>query len=299
MTRPTLTRYLYPDWLLVLYYSAYNIFFKDERAKLLAARQMNDPSAESAKIGFEAMAKTIGKRWKELTAEELSRYKELAKEDTERYRTEMDAYNYDLAMKGRKEREESSRKRMEEAGIQQDSQAIIPSLAGSDIHQQQQQRPNEGNAVGHLAGTHRLGYLSAGLLPAQLQASATANSAVSQLDQLLAEALRQPGFQGLGGTLSAAPQRRSSLHDQLFLNILQQQQPNSRLMEGQLGQSGLSHYQPLACTPAPTTRSLMASISQHEANPASQHLMASLRVQRQLIIQQMQGTSGRNASWGA
>jgi len=91
--------------------SAYNIFFKEERARLLAERQALGAAA-GEKIGFEKMAKTIGKRWKELSAEELGRFKLLAKDDTERYRREMDAYNHDLAMKGRRDREELSRKRM-------------------------------------------------------------------------------------------------------------------------------------------------------------------------------------------
>jgi HMG (high mobility group) box len=287
--------------------SAYNIFFKDERANLLAERQINDPAIESVKIGFEAMAKTIGKRWKELGAEELSRYKELAKVDTERYRAEMDAYNHDLAMNGRREREEASRKRMENAGIQPASQAGIPSFGGSGFHQtqqqQQRQQPIGGETTGELAGTYLLGHASADPLHAQLQATATGmgNAAVSQLDLLLAEALQQPGFQGLSGILSTTPQGRSSLQDYVLMNSLEQQQQNIQRMEGRLGQGRLSHHQPIPSTPAPIGSSLVASVSQHGASPASQLLMATLRLQtaQQLIVKSMQGRNGSNASWGA
>jgi hypothetical protein len=104
--------------------SAYNIFFKEERARMLAnasekaasaeieENEGNEPDAAPStkgKIGFEAMAKTIGKRWKELEAENLERYKKLAKEDMERYRVEMDKYHLELAKKSRVEREEAAK----------------------------------------------------------------------------------------------------------------------------------------------------------------------------------------------
>jgi len=80
--------------------SAYNLFFREERERMLnehrqtaqAARgDTNEPLPEP-KIGFENMAKTIGKRWKALSEEEMARYKDLAKEDMKRYRRERDAY---------------------------------------------------------------------------------------------------------------------------------------------------------------------------------------------------------------
>lgn len=82
--------------------SAYNIFFREERERMLneykekakAARADADsvePLPEP-KIGFENMAKTIGKRWKALSEEGLARYKDLARADMERYRGERDNY---------------------------------------------------------------------------------------------------------------------------------------------------------------------------------------------------------------
>jgi len=94
--------------------SAYNIFFKEERAKILgSATAEGDPAtahenggnegsskdpedrktrAPHGKIGFENLAKTIGRRWKSLNPSHLERFKVLAHEDMERYRREMEEY---------------------------------------------------------------------------------------------------------------------------------------------------------------------------------------------------------------
>lgn len=77
-----------------------------------------------AGIGFEKMAKTIGVRWKALDPAEFERCKQLANEDMARYRREMDAYHHKLAMKGRKEREESSRRRQEAEQAEQQSRQL-------------------------------------------------------------------------------------------------------------------------------------------------------------------------------
>lgn len=80
--------------------SAYNIFFREERERMLAAHKetalasradTDDPLPE-AKIGFENMAKSIGKRWRGLGPMELERYRKLAAVDMARYRTERDSY---------------------------------------------------------------------------------------------------------------------------------------------------------------------------------------------------------------
>lgn len=128
--------------------SAYNIFFKDQRAKMLAELQ-NTPSPEEesskdkeedkdkdkdkdkatelegdgtekdttddkvkkeeegneesaskkrprevphGKIGFEKMAKTIAKRWKEIEKEDLQHYEAKAQEDQKRYKAELAVY---------------------------------------------------------------------------------------------------------------------------------------------------------------------------------------------------------------
>merc|ERR1711935_468023 len=44
------------------------------------------------KIGFESLAKIVGKHWKELPPKELDVYKKRAEGDMKRYRKEMEAY---------------------------------------------------------------------------------------------------------------------------------------------------------------------------------------------------------------
>ena len=74
--------------------SAYNFFFKDERRKILAnfSRQQKDGTADvNSGIGFENLAKTIGRRWKQIVPERLAHYKALAKIDQGRYADEKSA----------------------------------------------------------------------------------------------------------------------------------------------------------------------------------------------------------------
>ena len=83
--------------------SAYNIFFKEERNRILEALPEGDPKPENAggrkrkkkphgKIGFESLAKVIGQRWQELTADQVDYYKKKAEADMLRYKSEMEKY---------------------------------------------------------------------------------------------------------------------------------------------------------------------------------------------------------------
>lgn len=114
--------------------SAYNLFFQDERAKILdsipAKNKDDDPEPKikgdddevdddeeneendskdatsktttakkkrpHGKIGFESLAKTIGKRWKDLPPERHLEYKRQADEDSKRYAREMEEYGQRL-----------------------------------------------------------------------------------------------------------------------------------------------------------------------------------------------------------
>lgn len=105
--------------------SAYNIFFKEERERLLEElpeavlkvdgfnddsigakkRKTGGSNADNChasktgkkkphgKIDFQSLAKVIGKRWQNLTESDLQMYKAKANADMKRYRDEMDAYN--------------------------------------------------------------------------------------------------------------------------------------------------------------------------------------------------------------
>ena len=72
--------------------SAYNIFFKEERARLLMDKDGN-PIRPEGKEAFENLAKLIGQRWKNLREEESETYKEKAAIDMNRYKKEMEVYN--------------------------------------------------------------------------------------------------------------------------------------------------------------------------------------------------------------
>jgi len=89
--------------------SAYNYFFKSERQRILSILQRGPEElppddlasnqdvtrlrTASKKVSFEEMGKLIGKRWKEMTAEEMVNYKTLAAGDAERYKKELKVWN--------------------------------------------------------------------------------------------------------------------------------------------------------------------------------------------------------------
>jgi hypothetical protein len=82
--------------------TAYNIFFKDQRAKILVELEGDEESIHTSygtkqrrrrrphgKIGFEEMAKMIGKKWKGIGPEELAYYKAMAASDKKRLEAEL------------------------------------------------------------------------------------------------------------------------------------------------------------------------------------------------------------------
>ena len=85
--------------------SGYNIFFKEERVKVLEefnshrlAVHADDFQGIEAKIdrssvSFQDLGKIIGKRWKTLSDDDRRRFESLADQDNLRYRSEMDDYN--------------------------------------------------------------------------------------------------------------------------------------------------------------------------------------------------------------
>ena len=85
--------------------SAYNIFFKEERTRILEELPEGDPKPESTtsggrkrkkrphgKIGFESLAKAIGQRWQDLTSDQVEVYKKKAEQDMLRYKREMEKF---------------------------------------------------------------------------------------------------------------------------------------------------------------------------------------------------------------
>lgn len=112
--------------------SAYNIFFKEERARILSeipgettAEEGEESNKDAAaaegggskrkksphgKIGFESLAKAIGQRWKSLEPEKAEYYKEKAAEDMARYKEQMEVF---LA-------KQAEKKKAEEAALKQE-----------------------------------------------------------------------------------------------------------------------------------------------------------------------------------
>jgi len=91
--------------------SAYNIFFREERERILAEipGEMEIPShgqpqrrerkkKPHGKIGFQDLAKSVGQRWQQLTPEEMEAYKEKANAELVRYKKEMELFVKNRAM---------------------------------------------------------------------------------------------------------------------------------------------------------------------------------------------------------
>jgi len=84
--------------------SAYNIFFKEERQRILEdipdkeLADIKKPAKRKGKktphgkIDFQSLAKVIGKRWQELSESELDIYKSKSEADKLRYKKEMEVY---------------------------------------------------------------------------------------------------------------------------------------------------------------------------------------------------------------
>jgi hypothetical protein len=95
--------------------SAYNIFFKEERERILEElpayiikkdwvekndvknKKRKGSKADFKKIDFQCLAKLIGKRWQSLEKGLLEQYKTRAEADLKRYRSEMEMYQTVLA----------------------------------------------------------------------------------------------------------------------------------------------------------------------------------------------------------
>lgn len=69
--------------------SAYNLFFKALRAKLL--REQTRTTSQTG-LGFAELGRQVGAGWKLLTDSDRVPYEQLARQETERYRGEMHAY---------------------------------------------------------------------------------------------------------------------------------------------------------------------------------------------------------------
>lgn len=123
--------------------SSYNLFFKDERKKILEEAQRNEEGddqtpnnnkGDETKISFENLAKTIGARWKSISSEKLEYYQNFAQKLKKQYKKEMNEYNtkFDLWLKARAE--ESSAKSAQPTSTSTSSSIATNSLplSGAD-----------------------------------------------------------------------------------------------------------------------------------------------------------------------
>lgn len=87
--------------------SAYNIFFKEARARIVAENKK-----EGISLDFQSLAKEIANQWKTLSDVERQRVEDLAKVDLKRYRDEIRSYEGEMVKKSRQEREVSVKKQL-------------------------------------------------------------------------------------------------------------------------------------------------------------------------------------------
>ena len=79
--------------------SAYNIFFKENREKIIT---------EHGKTNFQDMVRKIAANWKDVNPEDKKRYEEEAAKDLARYKDQVSVYEKEMVEKNRKEREEAA-----------------------------------------------------------------------------------------------------------------------------------------------------------------------------------------------
>lgn len=80
--------------------SAYNFFFREQRAKILEEREeeaRRKGVAPDKSDLFAILGKTIAGRWKSQTEDQKAKYKALASDDMKRYRADMDTYHETIA----------------------------------------------------------------------------------------------------------------------------------------------------------------------------------------------------------
>jgi hypothetical protein len=107
--------------------SAYNLYFKDERLRLLQEKALStsssssianavpqqpksDPSEEGRGVGFAQMARVIGAKWRQINPEMRAKYESLAEEEQKRYNVQKRAYvrSQQAALEARRVRMEAT-----------------------------------------------------------------------------------------------------------------------------------------------------------------------------------------------
>mmetsp|Transcript_6218 Transcript_6218/g.9079 ORF Transcript_6218/g.9079 Transcript_6218/m.9079 type:complete len:450 (-) Transcript_6218:846-2195(-) len=161
--------------------SAYNIFFREERANILAqATPGGEDAVASAKPGgeegeapqrenkrpkkkrkkiphgkvtFENLAKMIGSRWKEMPPSRLQYYQDLADKDTIRYEEEMSVWSQKMKDAKAKSAKEMKEKRETEISLQPSDEEENDKLKDSATEDRKKSAVPDGtNNLGHHVG---------------------------------------------------------------------------------------------------------------------------------------------------
>ena len=138
--------------------SAYNLFFADERERILSAQRQGVeqpdfifPSEEEAErqkqvgkkrapILFQALARCVGKRWGGLDAEAKKKYEVQAEEEMKKYRVRMEEYQQNIVMNTMAQSAKQKRKRIRMLPVK--IPWIIRVEAAPQREPQQGSRPN-------------------------------------------------------------------------------------------------------------------------------------------------------------
>lgn len=128
--------------------SAYNLFFRDQREKILSdikagqhAEGEEGDEGTGGATSFMAMTKAISKMWKELPGEKLKTYTDKALEEKKRYYEEMKEYRARVSAK---------------AKIASDAKLLEQSNASAQAEQQEYANAHSAYARNVLAGSMRL-----------------------------------------------------------------------------------------------------------------------------------------------
>mmetsp|Transcript_30319 Transcript_30319/g.66677 ORF Transcript_30319/g.66677 Transcript_30319/m.66677 type:complete len:427 (-) Transcript_30319:227-1507(-) len=177
--------------------SAYNLFFKDERERIVNSKdepkrddatggsaadkstssasssvsRANDKSSRRTphgKIGFANLARIVGANWKKLSSDRLEHYQRLADKDTGRYKSEMELYH---------KVQESKRKKMEEEEIKQQTEEkrrreeAAQEKIYEELEEAQQQTKKRKLLATATAGSHTVAASTSNINPPTYQGS--------------------------------------------------------------------------------------------------------------------------------
>lgn len=202
--------------------SAYNIFFKSERAKMIQSSMASVSSGESpaGKLGFDLLAKTIGKRWKSISESDLAICKAESDKDMRRYKSEMQEYHMNLAKMRRgggksaaDQEEDHSPPPSQTRNTLANLHSVPAPTYSSDLHEELHNSPPGGSSLvrGRLTG------MSSFALDSERRAAGL----VHELENIRKQALlMQQGIPSLPSTGGAG----SFLYDQLLASELLRRQ---------------------------------------------------------------------------